>query len=71
MTSLIKPTLLTMVLMAQSCNYVVGNHKGGTGTQPSKPGHPVQAPEVDPSLAMGGLTLLAGMLTVIRSRRSR
>jgi hypothetical protein len=70
MTSLIKPTLLTMVLMAQSCNYVVGNHKG-TGTQPSKPGHPVQAPEVDPSLAMGGLTLLAGMLTVIRSRRSR
>ena len=27
------------------------------------------APEVDPSLAIGGLTLLAGTLTVMRSRR--
>ena len=29
------------------------------------------APEVDPSLAMGALTLLGGTLTVMRSRRSR
>jgi hypothetical protein len=29
------------------------------------------APEVDPSLAMGGLTLLAGSLTVLRSRRRK
>jgi hypothetical protein len=29
------------------------------------------APEVDPSLAIGGLTLLGGTLTVIRSRRRK
>ena len=27
------------------------------------------APEVDPSLAIGGITLLAGSLTVLRARR--
>jgi LPXTG-motif cell wall-anchored protein len=29
------------------------------------------APEVDPSLAFGGLTLLGGTLTVLRSRRRK
>lgn len=31
-------------------------------------GHP-SAPEVDPSLAIGGLTLLAGSIAVLRIRR--
>jgi hypothetical protein len=29
------------------------------------------APEVDPGLAIGGLTLLGGSLTVLRARRRR
>ena len=32
---------------------------------------PKQAPEVDPNLAIGGVTLLAGALTVLRARRSK
>ncbi len=36
---------------------------------PSKCGGDRVAPEVDPSLAMGGLTLLGGTLTVLRARR--
>lgn len=30
-----------------------------------------QAPEIDPSLAVSGLTLLAGTLAVLRVRRSK
>jgi len=30
---------------------------------------PLRAPEVDPGMATGGLSLLAGMLTIMRSRR--
>jgi hypothetical protein len=30
-----------------------------------------QAPEVDPGLAISGLTLLGGTLTVLRARRSK
>jgi hypothetical protein len=71
MTNLLKPTVLTLMLAAHGCNYVVGNPSWGN--QPPKPGHPApaQAPEVDPSLAFGGFTLLAGTLMVMRSRRSR
>lgn len=32
---------------------------------------PNTAPEVDPSMAFAGLTLLGGTLTVLRSRRSK
>lgn len=34
-------------------------------------GHPREAPEVDPSLAISGFSLLAGTLTVLRARRSK
>lgn len=37
---------------------------------PSPPSTPVRAPEIDPSSAMAGLTLLAGGLAVLRGRRS-
>ncbi|WP_157439794.1 hypothetical protein [Terracidiphilus gabretensis] len=30
---------------------------------------PLRAPEIDPGSAIGGVSLLAGMLTVMRSRR--
>jgi LPXTG-motif cell wall-anchored protein len=39
---------------------------------PPSPRSPAKtAPEVDPSLALGGLTLLGGTLTVLRSRRKK
>lgn len=36
-----------------------------------QPGSPVTAPEIDPASAMAALTLVAGGLAVIRSRRSK
>jgi hypothetical protein len=38
---------------------------------PPRPHGPTTAPEVDPSLAISGFALLAGTLTVVRSRRSK
>jgi len=32
---------------------------------------PVRAPEIDPALALGGLTLLAGGIAVVRGRRTK
>ena len=36
----------------------------------SPPSDPVRAPEIDPSSAMAGLSLLAGGLAVLRGRRN-
>jgi len=33
--------------------------------------HPQHAPEVDPALAISGLSLLGGTLTVLRARRRK
>ncbi len=38
---------------------------------PTPPTKPVKAPEIDPSSAVAGLTLLAGGLAVMLGRRSR
>ncbi len=38
---------------------------------PSNGSKPVAAPEIDPASAMAGLTLMAGGLAVLRSRRRR
>jgi LPXTG-motif cell wall-anchored protein len=72
MTNLLKPSMLAFVLVLHTCNAYSGNPggAGGIGT-PGKPTTPVQASEVDPSLALGGLTLLAGALTVLRARRRK
>lgn len=71
MTNLLKPSMLALVLALHTCNTVSGTpgSPGGT-TQPTKP-PPAQASEVDPGLALGGLTLLAGALTVLRVRRRK
>jgi len=46
---------------------------GGWTSPPSVPGHPsigvTRAPEIDPSSAASGLTLLAGILLVTRGRK--
>jgi uncharacterized lipoprotein YajG len=33
--------------------------------------HPATTPEIDPSLAISGLTLLAGSLAVLRAKRGK
>jgi hypothetical protein len=38
---------------------------------PSEKHDPVKAPEIDPSSAMAGLTLMLGGLAVLRGRRSK
>ena len=71
MKSCFKLTLLTLALvLALSPRAQAHDHR-----QPPPPpppprcDHPGVAPEVDPSLAFGGLTLLGGTLTVLRAKR--
>jgi hypothetical protein len=73
MITFLRPTMLALVLVAQSCNQVpsTGSAPNQPGAPPKKPTNPTQASEVDPGLALGGLTLLAGALTVVRARRRR
>jgi len=52
-----------------------GGNGGNGGWNSPPPGWPPSnnniAPEVDPSLALSGFTLLGGALTVLRSRRRK
>jgi len=52
-----------------------GGNGGNGGWNSPPPGRPPSnnniAPEVDPSLALSGFTLLGGALTVLRSRRRK
>ncbi len=72
MKTLLKYSLLVLVLALTSSTRA---HADGWWWNPPPPDPPPPcnnvAPEVDPSLAIGGLTLLAGTLTVLRSRRRR
>jgi hypothetical protein len=65
--NLLKHTLMVLVLALGTCTAANGLvfKKCGTGKGP-----PCPTPEVDPSLAISGLTLLAGTLAVLRVRRS-
>lgn len=62
MKNLLKYAPLALVLAFGACTAAHGMVFGGTG------GH---QPEVDPSLAVSGLTLLAGTLAVLRVRRKK
>jgi LPXTG-motif cell wall-anchored protein len=46
-------------------------HAHERGNKNNPPDCPNTAPEVDPSMAIGGLTLLGGTLTVLRARRTK
>lgn len=50
--------MLGLVLLVSAPAYAHGRHGGGGGS----------APEVDPSLAVAGISFLAGSLVVLRSR---
>lgn len=75
MKNILKYALLTTVLAltASSQAHAFGGDHDGAKRRPGGqvPGIPNRAPEVDPSLAIGGLTLLGGTLTVLRARRRK
>jgi hypothetical protein len=82
---LIAALLIAMTGAANAVNlHPVGVGGGGPGAPPAPPAFPVfpappgrapsgpgtmAAPEIDPSSAMAGFTLLAGGLVVLRGRR--
>lgn len=69
MSHFLKPSILAFALLLHTCNTVPGTPDGPGG--PTNPGKPAQASEVDPGMALAGLTLLAGALTVLRVRRRK
>jgi hypothetical protein len=67
MKTTLKFSLLALVLACGATKYA-----SATPNQDRcKDNNPPSAPEVDPGVAMSGLTLLGGMLTVLRSKRSK
>jgi hypothetical protein len=70
----LKPSLiaLALVLSMSSPAHAFGDHRRHYEPPPPPKCDPGNvAPEVDPSLAFGGLTLLGGTLTVLRARRRK
>jgi hypothetical protein len=66
MKKILKQTLLVTgaaVILSVSAHGQSGSAGQGAGAGK------VTAPEIDPALALGGLALLAGSLTVMRARR--
>jgi LPXTG-motif cell wall-anchored protein len=63
MSNILKFALLTLVL-------VVGGNTAAHAN-PAATSRPKTAPEVDPSLAVVGVSLLAGTLTVLRARKRK
>jgi LPXTG-motif cell wall-anchored protein len=63
MSKILKFALLTLVL-------VVGGNTAAHAN-PAATSRPKTAPEVDPSLAVVGVSLLAGTLTVLRARKRK
>jgi hypothetical protein len=67
--------VLGMVLLMSAPAFARG-HQGGNPPNPPTPsptwgGGSGAAPEVDPSLAVAGISFLAGSLAVLRSRRNK
>jgi hypothetical protein len=61
--NLLMNTLVVLGLVLGTCASAHGMVFGGR--------IPASTPEIDPSLAISGLTLLAGSLAVLRAKRSK
>jgi hypothetical protein len=61
-----KSILATGLVLALYCAV-----PAGAQSRPDPDPTPRRAPELDPSLAIGGVYLLVGTLTVLRSRRNK
>jgi LPXTG-motif cell wall-anchored protein len=71
MKTALKSSLLALAL-AVAASPMAQAHDKDKHHDPKPPCDPPNtAPEVDPSMAFAGLTLLGGTLTVLRSRRSK
>jgi hypothetical protein len=78
MTKFMKYGLFVGTLVLSSSTFALAHPGDGKGHNPGHdPGHypgdpnPQRAPEIDPSLAVGAVSLIGGLLVVQRSRRSR
>ena len=76
MTNLLKHSMLALALATTATTAAYahdGDHDNRKPQPPFTPAprHPAQAPEIDMNLALAGFTMLAGSLTVLRSKRSR
>jgi LPXTG-motif cell wall-anchored protein len=60
-----------LALSVSSQAHAFGDKHEGHGPNYNQPDCPNTAPEVDPSMAIGGLTMLGGTLAVLRARRSK
>jgi len=60
--------VLGLALLFSAPAFAHGHHHGGN---PPPGGPSGAAPEVDPSLAVAGISFLAGSLAVLRSRQRR
>ena len=71
MSNILKFALLTLVL-AVGGNTAAHANPAATPCASTNPScKPKTAPEVDPSLAVVGVSLLAGILTVLRARKPK
>ncbi len=71
MKNFLKYSLLALALTLTFNSSAKAEPRGRDHHEPPICKEPNTAPEVDPSLAIGGLTLLAGGLTVLRTRRQK
>ncbi|RXS93033.1 hypothetical protein [Silvibacterium dinghuense] len=67
MKRFLKPSLLALGLMLGASTAAHADPPWWQNPQPPTP----TAPEIDPGLAVSGITLLAGTLTVFRARRRK
>jgi hypothetical protein len=58
----------SFLVLALGLGMITAAHAAPTSTTSSVPKPTSKAPEVDPSLAIGGISLVAGTLAVLRAR---
>jgi hypothetical protein len=68
MNKLIAVLILSLSSMATVVYAEHGDDRGDHGDRGDHRGHSFAAPEIDPSSAIGALTLLLGSVVVLRSR---
>ncbi len=71
MKNLLKYSLLALVFSVVGSTRVHAGSPDGSCPRDQVQGENNCAPEVDPSMAIAGFTLLAGAVTVLRARRSK